>query len=92
MISGGKNELYNELWRACAGPLVYVPRVGDIVYYFLQGHMEQVFYSPVLFFLFFEFKIPVNVFNSANFVSYLHHNCYYQKHYGMVLFKSCGFH
>lgn len=40
--AGGKNELYNELWRACAGPLVYVPRVGDIVYYFLQGHMEQV--------------------------------------------------
>lgn len=46
---------------------------------------------PYCFFLFFEFKIPVNVFNSANFVSYLHHNCYYQKHYGMVLFKSCGF-
>ncbi|KAJ0112016.1 hypothetical protein Patl1_01101 [Pistacia atlantica] len=39
---GGKDELYTELWRACAGPLVYVPRAGDKVYYFLQGHIEQV--------------------------------------------------
>ncbi|XP_057823264.1 auxin response factor 2B isoform X1 [Cryptomeria japonica] len=34
--------LYEELWHACAGPLVTVPRVGERVYYFPQGHMEQV--------------------------------------------------
>ncbi|XP_020261177.1 auxin response factor 2-like isoform X2 [Asparagus officinalis] len=43
--SAGKDaedELYNELWHACAGPLVTVPRVGELVYYFPQGHIEQV--------------------------------------------------
>ncbi|KAK9134138.1 hypothetical protein Syun_013468 [Stephania yunnanensis] len=33
--------LYTQLWHACAGPLVTVPRIGDRVYYFPQGHMEQ---------------------------------------------------
>uniref|UniRef100_A0A1D1Y1S3 Auxin response factor n=1 Tax=Anthurium amnicola TaxID=1678845 RepID=A0A1D1Y1S3_9ARAE len=33
--------LYRELWHACAGPLVNVPRQGERVYYFPQGHMEQ---------------------------------------------------
>ncbi|KAI5565271.1 hypothetical protein BDE02_14G113700 [Populus trichocarpa] len=37
-----KDDLYTELWHACAGPLVYVPRAGDKVFYFPQGHMEQV--------------------------------------------------
>jgi hypothetical protein len=36
------DPLYPELWRACAGPLVTVPRPGDLVYYFPQGHIEQV--------------------------------------------------
>ncbi|KAJ6319778.1 hypothetical protein OIU78_015230 [Salix suchowensis] len=36
-----KDDLHTELWHACAGPLVYVPRVGDKVFYFPQGHMEQ---------------------------------------------------
>nr|QDX18295.1 auxin response factor 11-like isoform X1 [Cymbidium sinense] len=35
------DALYEELWRACAGPLVEIPRVGERVYYFSQGHMEQ---------------------------------------------------
>nr|GMD33914.1 auxin response factor 2-like isoform X1 [Ipomoea batatas] len=34
--------LYMELWRACAGPLVTVPREQDLVFYFPQGHIEQV--------------------------------------------------
>nr|CAB3469076.1 unnamed protein product [Digitaria exilis] len=34
--------LYTELWRACTGPLVTVPRPGDLVFYFPQGHIEQV--------------------------------------------------
>lgn len=36
------DALYSELWHACAGPLVSVPREGERVYYFPQGHMEQV--------------------------------------------------
>eukprot|EP00257_Ricinus_communis_P017280 XP_015575683.1 auxin response factor 4 isoform X2 [Ricinus communis] len=36
------DDLYKELWRACAGPLVYVPRAGEKVVYYPQGHMEQV--------------------------------------------------
>ena len=50
MILGEKDELYVELWHACAGPLVYIPRAGEKVFYFPQGHMEQV---PFLFVSFF---------------------------------------
>ncbi|WOG82534.1 hypothetical protein DCAR_0101699 [Daucus carota subsp. sativus] len=35
------NALFKELWHACAGPLVTVPQEGERVYYFPQGHMEQ---------------------------------------------------
>ncbi|XP_078171907.1 auxin response factor 7-like [Carex rostrata] len=35
------DRLYSELWHACAGPLVRLPVPGDRVYYFPQGHMEQ---------------------------------------------------
>ncbi|XP_060180138.1 auxin response factor 9-like isoform X1 [Lycium barbarum] len=37
----GEDELYLELWRLCAGPLVDIPKNGERVYYFPQGHMEQ---------------------------------------------------
>ncbi|XP_058082233.1 auxin response factor 2-like isoform X3 [Magnolia sinica] len=36
------DDLYVELWHACAGPFVTVPRVGEKVFYFPQGHLEQV--------------------------------------------------
>lgn len=39
---GEGDDLYAELWKACAGPLVEVPRRGERVYYFPQGHVEQV--------------------------------------------------
>ncbi|KAL4556203.1 hypothetical protein LXL04_038847 [Taraxacum kok-saghyz] len=40
--SGSSGDaLYKELWHACAGPLVNVPCEGERVYYFPQGHMEQ---------------------------------------------------
>lgn len=39
--SGGHDPLYEELWKACAGPLVEIPREDERVYYFPQGHMEQ---------------------------------------------------
>ncbi|XP_057966281.1 auxin response factor 4-like isoform X2 [Malania oleifera] len=36
-----EDQLYTALWHACAGPLVSVPRIGEKVFYFPQGHMEQ---------------------------------------------------
>lgn len=39
--TGQVDDLYTELWRACAGTLVEVPRSGERVFYFPQGHMEQ---------------------------------------------------
>ncbi|XP_071734175.1 auxin response factor 2B-like isoform X2 [Rutidosis leptorrhynchoides] len=43
VTGAGKDiALYKELWRACAGPLVTVPQENDIVFYFPQGHIEQV--------------------------------------------------
>lgn len=40
-IGTSGDALYKELWHACAGPLVSLPREGEQVYYFPQGHMEQ---------------------------------------------------
>ncbi|CAA6660041.1 unnamed protein product [Spirodela intermedia] len=37
-----QDALYTELWHACAGPLVTVPRQNERVFYFPQGHIEQV--------------------------------------------------
>ncbi|EEC70260.1 hypothetical protein OsI_01065 [Oryza sativa Indica Group] len=37
----GDPELFAVLWRACAGPLVEVPQRDERVFYFLQGHLEQ---------------------------------------------------
>lgn len=42
MNNGEEDELYEQLWKACAGPHVEVPRAGQRVFYFPQGHMEQV--------------------------------------------------
>lgn len=44
-----ERALYTELWKACAGPLVTVPRENELVFYFPQGHIEQVFLPSVLF-------------------------------------------
>ncbi|RRT52060.1 hypothetical protein B296_00050711 [Ensete ventricosum] len=43
-VSGKDSDdaLYTELWLACAGPLVTIPRFGERVFYFPQGHIEQV--------------------------------------------------
>ncbi|GMH31510.1 hypothetical protein Nepgr_033353 [Nepenthes gracilis] len=37
-----ETALFTELWHACAGPLVTVPRERERVFYFPQGHIEQV--------------------------------------------------
>lgn len=41
-VVGTQDALYEELWHACAGPLVTLPGIGERVFYFPQGHMEQV--------------------------------------------------
>lgn len=43
------DALYKELWHACAGPLVAVPRQGELVYYFPQGHIEQVLFISYIY-------------------------------------------
>ncbi|KAM1662926.1 hypothetical protein ACFX13_043215 [Malus domestica] len=40
--SGSRKAINSELWHACAGPLVCLPPVGSLSYYFPQGHSEQV--------------------------------------------------
>ncbi|XP_030493604.2 auxin response factor 19 [Cannabis sativa] len=37
-----KKSINQELWQACAGPLVNLPPAGTHVVYFPQGHSEQV--------------------------------------------------
>uniref|UniRef100_A0A1D1YNB9 Auxin response factor n=1 Tax=Anthurium amnicola TaxID=1678845 RepID=A0A1D1YNB9_9ARAE len=39
---GARKVINSELWHACAGPLVFLPQPGSLVYYFPQGHSEQV--------------------------------------------------
>lgn len=34
-------SIYKELWHACAGPLTSLPKKGNVVVYFPQGHMEE---------------------------------------------------
>lgn len=35
------SSVYMELWHACAGPLTSLPKKGNLVVYFPQGHLEQ---------------------------------------------------
>lgn len=35
------SSIYLELWHACAGPLTSLPKKGNVVVYFPQGHLEQ---------------------------------------------------
>ncbi|MCO5590599.1 hypothetical protein L7F22_044570 [Adiantum nelumboides] len=37
-----KDKYYEVLWQACAGPLISLPKVDDIVMYLPQGHIEQI--------------------------------------------------
>eukprot|EP00252_Welwitschia_mirabilis_P016032 TRINITY_DN354_c0_g1_i14.p1 TRINITY_DN354_c0_g1~~TRINITY_DN354_c0_g1_i14.p1 ORF type:complete len:1107 (+),score=229.86 TRINITY_DN354_c0_g1_i14:703-4023(+) len=42
LVEGERKTINSELWHACAGPLVSLPLIGSLVYYFPQGHIEQV--------------------------------------------------
>ncbi|KAK1415496.1 hypothetical protein QVD17_31278 [Tagetes erecta] len=35
-------DLHNQLWHECAGLTMKVPQIGDRVFYFPQGHLEQI--------------------------------------------------
>ncbi|XLS78081.1 hypothetical protein HN51_062306 [Arachis hypogaea] len=37
-----RQPLPSQLWHACAGPLISLLQVKSLVYYFSQGHSEQV--------------------------------------------------
>ncbi|XP_059663799.1 auxin response factor 2B-like [Cornus florida] len=39
---GEKEDLNSKLWHICGGPMVNVPSAGDRVFYFAQGHIQQV--------------------------------------------------
>ena len=39
---GVNRYLYDQLWKLCAGPLFDLPKIGEEVYYFPQGNIEQV--------------------------------------------------
>nr|ACN79516.1 auxin response factor 3b [Lotus japonicus] len=46
-----------ELWHACAGPLISLPKKGSVVVYIPQGHFEQAQDFPVT-----AYNIPTHVF------------------------------
>lgn len=39
--AAASSSIYLELWHACAGPLTSLPKKGNVVVYFPQGHLEQ---------------------------------------------------
>ncbi|KAL0716422.1 hypothetical protein Bca4012_065744 [Brassica carinata] len=41
VTDGTNNYLYGQLWKLCAGSLFDLPKVGEKVYYFPQGHIEE---------------------------------------------------
>ncbi|KAK6144447.1 hypothetical protein DH2020_021267 [Rehmannia glutinosa] len=40
-LLSAQSSVYIELWHACAGPLTSLPKKGNVVVYFPQGHLEQ---------------------------------------------------
>lgn len=66
--------LYTELWHACAGPLVTVPRENERVYYFPQGHIEQV--TSLFFFFIFNFLFSLKSSSGLLFITVCDINVY----------------
>lgn len=91
IVIGLKDNLFIELWHACAGS-IYIPKLWDKVFYFPQGHLEQVL-SSFLYFIFWTFAclffqrifyvhIVKKCFNSPKvFISFL------LKRYGLEIHK-----
>ena len=67
------DHLFTELWRACAGPLVDVPKPHERVFYFPQGHMEQVsLFRFFTNFLVIFFSSAFSVFNGSKSGDYVY--------------------
>ena len=85
LIGRGRDDLYMELWRACAGPLVDIPRVDEKVFYFPQGHMEQVCLISIFIFRFRSVLVLCSLF--MEFVSEECDSC---GNYKFVCLLLCG--
>lgn len=46
-----------ELWHACAGPLISLPKKGSTVVYLPQGHLEQLSEVPAV-----AYDLPAQIF------------------------------
>ncbi|KAK3433058.1 auxin response factor 3 [Eucalyptus grandis] len=55
--SSSCSPLCLELWHACAGPLISLPKRGSLVVYFPQGHLEHVSDFPTSV-----FDLPSQIF------------------------------
>lgn len=56
-IGSSSSHVCLELWHACAGPLISLPKKGSVVVYFPQGHLERVSESPAA-----AYDLPPHVF------------------------------
>ncbi|XP_027346827.1 auxin response factor 3-like isoform X2 [Abrus precatorius] len=45
--SFGSSSVCLELWHACAGPMISLPKKGSVVVYFPQGHLEHLHDFPL---------------------------------------------
>ncbi|TKY59204.1 Auxin response factor 3 [Spatholobus suberectus] len=45
--SYGPSSVCLELWHACAGPMISLPKKGSVVVYFPQGHLEHLHDFPL---------------------------------------------
>lgn len=56
-IGSSSSHVCLELWHACAGPLISLPKKGSVVVYFPQGHLEHVSEFPAA-----AYDLPPHVF------------------------------
>ena len=74
---GTNNYLYDQLWKLCAGPLFDPPKIGEEVYYFPQGHIEQAiifFYKITIY-----FHICFDFHNLLKYLMVLPASCIYKR-------------
>ncbi|KAA8519735.1 hypothetical protein F0562_013991 [Nyssa sinensis] len=55
--SSSNSSVCLELWHACAGPLISLPKKGSVVVYFPQGHLERVSDFPAI-----AYDLPPHIF------------------------------
>ncbi|KAI4296818.1 hypothetical protein L6164_036741 [Bauhinia variegata] len=56
-VAASSSSVCLELWHACAGPMISLPKKGSVLVYFPQGHFEHVQDFPVT-----AYNIPTHVF------------------------------